>query len=328
MYSPNEGLWNNGWQHCQAGYDFQRSMADLPVFNSENHIIVDREHDAIPPAHLYSALWQNAIHGQSSTTIWVWERTDSHTSGLSGSILHRPDGVEAIGRCNLDLNRLANEVAAIQNLAPSVTFLWSPSSVVLGNDHEYLLEQSYEAANFLGQPLGFATERKLAALARTGKVPRPLDSTKVLILPGVSHLPDEARAGLEILHAAGVKIIVYGEAAARNDYNEPRPSVDYERLPQSVDSAALFTELTKIAAGWNLPETLQLIDAEGQPVFGVEIRSAMYNGQQVASICNHLRDAETVSLKGVTSCINLITGKTLDKTFVVDPMVPLLILAD
>jgi len=328
MYSQNNGLWINGWRHCQAGYDFQRSMADLPVFNSENHIIVDRDHDAIPPEHLYSVLWQNAIHGQSSTTLWVWERTDSHNSGLSGSILHRPDCVEAVGRCNLDLNRLANEVAAIQNLPPSITLLWSPSSVVLGSEHEHHLSEAYEAANFLGQPLGFATERKLAELARTGRMPRPLDSTKVLILPEVTHLPDDARTGLVALQAAGVRIVVYGESATKSDYNEPRTPGDYETLPEAFDSGELFTLLKERAAAWNLPATWLLTDPAGNPVFGVEIRSASDANGGVASVCNHLREARTVSLAGFkkgSSARNLITGETLGELFVIKPMVPMLI---
>ena len=327
MYDKEGSLWNNGWRHCQAGYDFQRSMADLSVVNSENHIIVDRDLDVIPPAHIYEALWQNAIHGQSATTIWLWERCNDYVSDASGSILHRPDCVEAVGRCGLDLNRLSHEVAAIQNLAPSVVLLWSPSSVVLGKNHEHNLGDVYEAATFLGQPLGFATEEKLATLAHTGVAPRPLDTAKVLILPQVTHLPDAARAGLDKLRAAGVKIAVYGGVPTRNDYNQPRDLSGYETLPAAGDTAALFAGLNERAASWGLPPAFQAVDVAGRPVFGVEVRSAPFGTGFVASVCNHLREPRTITLSGTAgrTPTDLISGKNLDAAFIAEPMVPLLL---
>jgi len=329
MYDKEDPLWNNGWQHCQAGYDFQRSMADLSVVNSENHLIVDRDLDVIPPAHLYEALWQNAIHGQSATAIWVWERCNDYVSDAAGSILHRPDCVEAVGRCGLDLNRLSHEVAAIQNLAPTMVFLWSPSTVVLGKNHEHMLADAYEAANFLGQPLGFATENKLEQFARTGVAPRPLDSAKVLILPQVTHLPDGARAGLDKLRAAGVRVVVYGEAPTRNDYNQPREAAGFETLPTAKDTAALFADMNARAATWGLPPAFQAVDASGRPVFGVEVRAAPFGGGTVASVCNHLREPRRVGLAGEAgqTLTDLITGRALDAAFVAEPMTPLLVRA-
>lgn len=326
MFDKEGPLWANGWRHCQAGYDFQRSMADLPVFNSENHLIADRDTDVIPPEHLYSALWQNAVHGQSSTTLWIWERCNDAVSDSAGSILHRPDCVEAVGRCALDLNRLAHEVAAIQNLAPTVALLWSPSSMVLGGSHDHHLGLAYEAANFLGQPLGFVTEERLAAFARGGAAPRPLDTAKVLLLPQVTHLPDEARAGLARLRAAGVRLVTVGAAPERNDYGQPRAAEGVEALPAQTDSAALFALFEARAAAWGLPPVVRAADTAGRPVFGVETRSAPYGGGTVMSICNHLREPRTVALAGVAGPLaDLISGKALGAAFTAEPMVPLLI---
>ena len=327
MFDREGSLWNNGWRHCQAGYDFQRSMADLPVVNSENHLIVDRDLGVIPPAHLYESLWQNAIHGQSSTTIWVWERCNDYVSDSSGSILHRPDCVEAVGRCGLDLNRLSHEVAAIQNLSPTVVLLWSPSTVVLGHDHEHTLAEVYEAANFLGQPLGFATEDKLEQLARTGLAPRPLDTAKVLFLPQVTHLPDAARTGLDKLRSAGVRIVAIGDGPTQNDYRQPREIGTVETLPKTSDSESLFRLLLEKSAEWGLQEPLRPVDDSGRPLFGVEIRSAAFGQGRVASICNHLRTGCKVRLAGADgkAVTELITGKVLGKEFVVEPMTPLLV---
>ncbi|HEX2948241.1 MAG TPA: beta-galactosidase, partial [Armatimonadota bacterium] len=78
------GEFTESWQMDAMDYDLQRSVLDAPVFNSENHIIPDRDTSFVPGSHLYTTLWQNAIHGQSATTIWVWERTFSATSDFSG----------------------------------------------------------------------------------------------------------------------------------------------------------------------------------------------------------------------------------------------------
>ena len=327
LYDKMGGNWNNGWRHCQAGYDYQRSMADLPVVNSENHLIADRDVGVIPPAHLYATLWQNAIHGQSASTIWVWERCNDDVSDLAGSILHRPDCVEAVGRCGLDLNRLANEIAVLQNLAPEVVLLWSRSSVVLGSDHDHVLGDTYEAANFLGRPLGFASEQKLEEASRTGVLPRPLDTAKVLLLPQVTHLPDAAYAGIEKLRAAGVRVVAIGALPERNDSNQARVIQYLETLDKPRDVRALFALLTSRAAAWELPSAQQVTDAAGQPLFGVEIRSAPYQGGVVASVCNHLREPQSISLAGLPAGprADLITGRTLGDTVTAEPMVPLLI---
>ncbi len=321
------GPWNNGWFHCQAGYDYQRSMADLPVFNSENHLIVDRDLDVIPPEHLYETLWQNAIHGQSSTVLWVWERSYDYRADTAGSILHRPDCVEAVGRCALDLNRLSHEVAALQNLAPTVALFWSPSSAILDGEHEHRLMRAYEAASFLGQPLGFVTEEKLASLGRTGVAPRPLDSVKVLILPQVTHLPDAARAGLAKLSAAGVRVVAYGDAPAKNDYNQPCVVGAMETLPKIDSAEKLFRLLSEKAVAWQLPAVSQVLDESGQPAFGVEVRSAPTGAGRVVSVCNHLREPKRVRLAGADGVplTDLISGQTLDATFTAQPMKPLLI---
>ncbi|MBT3292081.1 MAG: hypothetical protein HN380_32360, partial [Victivallales bacterium] len=209
-WSRRGGDWSTGWAGMESGYDFQRSMADMPVFNSENHMIIDRDHNVISPDHLYTELWQGAIHGQSSTTFWVWERTSAFTNATSGGILHRPDGVEALGHCNLDLNRLAAEVTTIQRVAPEVGIFWSASSIIQGDTHRLAMARAYEAAAFLGVQLGFVTERRLEALAR-GETKRPLDTLKVLLVPQVTHLSPEARAGLAKL-SKRIKVIVVGDA--------------------------------------------------------------------------------------------------------------------
>jgi hypothetical protein len=94
------------WVTTMMAHELQRSLRDAPLFNSENHIIPDREQRAVPPQHARAVLWEEAIRGLSATTFWVWERTDDPQSDFAGSLLHRPAVVEALAHTALDLNRL------------------------------------------------------------------------------------------------------------------------------------------------------------------------------------------------------------------------------
>ncbi|MBM3495782.1 MAG: hypothetical protein FJX72_15870 [Armatimonadetes bacterium] len=129
-YSFGQGEFAQGWQLNAMSHDLQRAVLDAPVFNSENHLIVDRETRYVPAEHVYTTLWQAAIHGQGATTIWVWERTFDPKGDFAGSIMHRPACAEAVGRANLDLNRAAHEVTAIQRAPAQVALLHSVSGAV------------------------------------------------------------------------------------------------------------------------------------------------------------------------------------------------------
>ena len=111
------------WQQDEMEYDLQISLNPAPVFNSENHIILDREPRDVPPAHVRAALWQAAVHGQAATTIWVWQRSYDRKTEYWGSILERPDAVEAVGLTNIDLNRASPELRTLQNAPVDVTIL-------------------------------------------------------------------------------------------------------------------------------------------------------------------------------------------------------------
>jgi hypothetical protein len=321
-WSRRGGDWSTGWAGMESGYDFQRSMADMPVFNSENHMIIDRDHNVISPDHLYTELWQGAIHGQSSTTFWVWERTSAFTNATSGGILHRPDGVEALGHCNLDLNRLAAEVTTIQRVAPEVGIFWSASSIIQGDTHRLAMARAYEAAAFLGVQLGFVTERRLEALAR-GETKRPLDTLKVLLVPQVTHLSPEARAGLAKL-SKRIKVIVVGDAPTMDEYgHQATGPLELVALPLPDEAGKLFEILAKNAPSWGVQPLVPITDEAGKPLFGVEVRAAKHNGQRVASICNLLREPRTIDVGAAST--DLISGRKLAGQFALDPLKPVLL---
>ena len=157
-----------GWEANAMGHDLQRSVLDAPVFNTENHVIEDRETRTVPAEHVRAALWQAAVHGQSATTVWVWERSFDSRSDFAGSILERPACAEAVGLVNCDLNRAAEEVTSLQQARFQVLLLQSTSALVWDvGRHTDCRNKLYTALTFAGLKAGFITERQLEA----GRVP-------------------------------------------------------------------------------------------------------------------------------------------------------------
>lgn len=328
------GEWANGWLLHQMAYDFQRSMGDKPVFNSENHVIADRDHRDIPAGHLYSTLWQGALHGQSATTIWVWQRTFDHLSDLEGSIIHRPAATEAAGHCALDLMRLAAEMTALQRQPPQIVLYWSQSSVIQNDAHAAALNRCYRAANFLGVPLGFVTDRQLEAYGTGGATPWVWSQGQVhvLLVPEARHVSAAALAGLAKAAAGGIRVVRAGECFGADDYGQARPKpavIGDELAGYGPDERGLFATFVAAAAAWGLAPALTLSGADGQPAYGVEIRSgAMPDGRLVASICNHTREEQTVVLRRhgtPVAALNLTTGTALEPAFPAPVLRPFMI---
>ena len=332
-FYSRRGDWTSGWLGANMALDFQRSMADLPVFNSENHIIVDRDHDVIPPEHVHAALWQAAIHGQSASTIWVWHRTHSYVSSLAGAIIHRPDCTEAAGRACLDLNRLAHEVTAIQKLQPEVIVLWSLASIVQGDTHYNELRAAYEALSFLGVPLGFVTERQLARYAAGRDVPLPLRTAKVIVAPGATHVPDSVVSALERFADSGGVVVRLGKCFEFDEYRRKRADVPTigESLELPAENRDLLRAFETRLPGWRVTRPVQVVDASGQTAWGVELRAARGPRGWVANLCNHLREPRTVRLllDGKPAVgTDMITGQQAGAELVLKPQAPMLIAVD
>jgi hypothetical protein len=321
----SRGIYKSGWQ-AFMGYDFQRSFKDMPVFNSENHIIPDRCFTDLSPENTYMALMQGAIHGMSSTTIWVWERTNQHTSDLAGSILHRPKHVMAASKAAMDLMRLAPEVTALQQRKPKVAIVWSIASILFNEDkHLPVMNRIWETTEFLDQPTGFLTERSLAQIAKSGKFPDRLSDVKVVICPGVVNLPDDALAGLATLEKLGCRKLVFGSGTVFDEYNRQRevPSGDTViALPDDMD--ARLQVIGEQLRGCGLTSRARFLDGSGKPIFGVQVGSAEVDGAVVVNVCNQLREPAKGFLeldgKPLTASRDLIDGAECGRELVIKPL--------
>ena len=320
-YAHGLGEWAQLWQLNNAGHDLQRSVADLPVFNSENHLIRDRETQHIPSGHVRTTLWQAAIHGQSATTIWVWERTYDARSDFAGSIMHRPACAEAVGHTGLDLLRLSREVTAIQVLPAQVGLLYSTTAMVYdGGAYTDCLNRLYTALSFTGLKLGFVTERQLAS----GNGHRP----PVLLIPDIHHLSDTA---FEVLKQYPGRVVLVGDGSLLewDAYRRERTaSLDAEQISFSrheTEARPLWEQLLGRFPAWSLQPPVEITDEHGTPVWGVEWLVADAQGQTVVNLIQHARQGVRVRIarRGTpVAAKDLFTEEMIEGIFTLRPLEP------
>ncbi|MBN2292066.1 MAG: beta-galactosidase [Pirellulales bacterium] len=331
-YYRGAGSWACDWLEENMGYDFQRSMGNKLVFNSENHLIPDRNLEPVPPEHIFNVFWQGAVHGQSATTTWVWERSYSYTSDITGSILHRPLCTEAMGRAGLDLMRLAREVGALQNLPLEVALLWSPASIVRDREHTTLVKQVYEALNFQGVRLGFVTERQLRDNLANGKLPPQLANLKLIVASGVSGTPEATVEALHKFRKGGGRVLCVGPCFTYDEYGHKREVSQQEKPFTSIDMPSttreLFDALRPMLSEAGITHPVKLQTPDGQPAWGVEYLAAKHKGRLLVNLSNYLNEKQIVRVvedsRPVVG-IDLLSGKKIGPEIVLEPLQPVLL---
>ncbi len=327
-----EGEFAQDWLPDAMGYTLQRSVLDAPVFNSENHVIIDRETHYIPADQVRCSLWQGAIYGQGATAIWVWERTFDPKSDLFGSIMHRPGCAEAVGRANCDLNRAALEVTALQQAPPQVLVVQSVTASVWDGDvYDDCLRKLFTAFSFTGLKPGFVTERQL----EEGLVP----AAPVLCLPAISHFSD---AALMTLRRFKGRLVFVGneDCLSRDEYGRARPhpsplpegkgtrspllrgeKITFGRGAASAEE--LWRQILAKLPGWNFRPAVEVRGANEKPIWGIEWRIAETAEGPVVNLCNYRRTPVSVTLARADktrSLRDVLTGSPVAEPLSLQPL--------
>ncbi|MCE5322743.1 beta-galactosidase [bacterium] len=313
------GEFAQSWMTNARGEDLQRSVKDAPVFDSENHIIGDRDTRYIPGSVVRAALWQQAIHGQSATTIWVWERIYDRTHDFAASIMHRPGCAEAVGITNCDLNRAADEVTALQQAPTQVLILHDTSAMVYdGEPYDTCSKKAYMALGFCGVKIGYITERQLEA----GIVP----TAQVVMIPYAKHLSD---AAYQTLQAYRGRIVILGgdDTLAYNEYDKKRSSsLDAQRIayiPSVTSERDLHARFLSQLSEWGIAPRIMLVDDKSDPVWGVEWKEVATAGGILVNLCNYLNEPVSLGLsdKGKSiGAVDVLSGAEVSGTIKLQPL--------
>ncbi|MCL2513769.1 MAG: beta-galactosidase [Oscillospiraceae bacterium] len=321
-------------------YDLLRSNKNAPIFNSEDHFTIDDDERLLPEFRPFfiSDLWMGAVHGRTLSAAWVWE-SGGPGSALYHSVGWRPDFVAAMGRTNLDLNRLAYEVTALQNAEAEVAVMHSKSSRVF--DYTNVAETTYDAyqyATLSGQRVDFVTENDIA---------EKLDNYRMLILPKTSRLPQDAVEAVRAFQKNGGSVVIIGLDSLWFD--------EYNRFRSLSDIFSIYLNADKVLPSFNIfgfslaflkraqQKTVQKVIAEKglynvaltdaktkRPVLETEWFETEYEGKTLISICNYNwknEPAVKISVDGreCAAIVDLITGETFTGSVTLKPYLPRLL---
>ena len=332
------GRYASNWWRQAMYYDFQRSIAPThPLFNSENHPIEDNTPIWVAERHIRTVYWQGAIHGQGATTTWVWQHG---SDSLGDSIITRANCTHTLGTTGLDLLRLGPELHQLQQIAPEVALLVVPASIPFSEDYLNSMKATYEGLNFLGIPIGFATQQQ----AEQGK----LDQYKAIYVPAAVRVPDELVQHLSSYVKSGGTLVVVGNSFAQNEYGQPRTSPTF--MPNVVDPKipthstfgkgttyyrpALADLSTRKAFANSLINDLKvtrpilLTEEHGIPTTGIEYRSTPYRDGYLLNLVNYRRHELPVRINTphpAKKITNLFTNKPTDQFLELEPLQPLLL---
>ena len=322
-------------------YDLLRSANGAPVYNSEDHLSIDDDARLLPEFRpfLISDLWQGAVHGRTLSTAWVWEFGGPEAFTLYHSVGWRLDLVAAMGRTNLDLNRLAYEVTALQHARADVAVLYSKSSRVF--DYTNVAETMYDAyqyASLSGQRVDFVTENDIA---------EKLGNYKLLILPKASRLPQASIEAVKAFQKSGGAVVVVGlDSLWFDEYNHMRGPLNmlpiYFKAKKVMPSLNLFGFSLAFAKGLQQRAFQKVLDKQGlynvaltdvktgKPVIETEWFGTEFDGRTIINMCNFdWNNTPTVKISiGGRDCgamVDLITGEAFHGTVALKPYEPRLI---
>ena len=194
-----------------AYYDLRTSFLNAPVYNFEDHIIQDGtvvDYNDNELKFTLTDLWQGAIHGRGGSIIWVWDRGSRNGQLYVNSLLAaRPAHMAEIGKLNLDLNRLSEEIVKIQDTKPNVAMLYSINSLAWSPIHQNAMYNAYAAVGNNGQKVEFIDETQIDKLSEFN----------ILIIPSAVAVSQEVFNAIKTFSDRGGQILIIDEASLTKD---------------------------------------------------------------------------------------------------------------
>lgn len=309
------------WRQEEMWYDLLHSFRGQPVFNSENHLVLDGSPPvSIAPEHSRCVLWQSALHHLAASVTWVWEKPA--VPDLEGSIYLRPANVFAMGEAMLDLTRLSKEVARVAGAKAEVALLYSVPSFYWDENYPKILASAYAALTFTGHPVTFISETQLAE----GKRSPVNDDVRVIISAGSRHVPEAVIPALAEFVKKGGTFLSIGEGNLQYDeYDRPRTLtgelVGGAHLPWKKDGDEELARALQKAVAGAVSASPVLSDQAGKPVWGVEYRVVPEEGGFLVAITNFMNEQKTLSLPLEGSATDLVSNVPIDlKEIAIEPM--------
>jgi len=322
-----EGDYISTWLDTALNYDLLSSLKRTTILNAENHIIRDAEGRDIPYDYVYTALFQQYMHGLSMSSTWSWmeQREDSGYNHVKGLFAERPMCIAALNQATLDANRLIREIMAFFNANPRVAILYSPTAMIKDtsnanprNNYDTCGIQAYKILSSLGHKVGFISEIQIAK--------GQFADLDVIIAPQAVHVLPQTAEGLKKFTAAGKTVISIGESCTKDQYDNPLVS-EVPMIRIDNDPKSLMIATHRILGR----HPIELTVANSDMPDGIEWRIVSRQDHYLLNVVNYNKDARDISLTHVSGSkmrlTDLITYERLDDHLVLPPLKPMLLKA-
>ncbi|MBI5090971.1 MAG: beta-galactosidase [Candidatus Hydrogenedentes bacterium] len=326
VFAAKDNAYSQEWQTMAMNYTLQHCTApDAPIFNSEDHIIGDGDVRYIPAAHITTAYYTQAIHGQGAAATWVWERQQE--GDFRENILTRPACVRALGQMGLDLDRLGPQIHALQKAPADVAILYSLSSLPATHEHVKEAEAVFTALYFGDTIADFITERQCVE-GTAGRY-------RAIIVPRAPNVPRAVVEAIQKYVDAGGTVLTIGDCCTHDEYGRPltptlavkgKGTVLHIAGGQNPEAYRGALAAPLAAAGCVRPALLA--GPEHRPVWGVNLRAAKYQGDLLVSLVNYTREEQDVVVNAPgygRSATKLLTGKRASFPMRTRPLDPILL---
>lgn len=251
-----------------ANLDMMTSITDKPLYNSENHVISNKDevYDKTRARSIYYQLWQEALHGLDASTIWVWSRTTDTSSDLYGSILNRPDCLRAAANAGLDLNRNMKIITAFQEKKKDAAILYSEASNLYNTSYKADMLDIYKNLLYSGVRCGFVNEEKIDLL-----------SGYDTLIVNAEYVEDKTYDAVINFAKNGGKVIFTSDNALK--YDEFKAS-------RAVDNTNVITADKNSVINYISDKIKYIAYENGQKADKVAIETLQYDGKEYLSISN------------------------------------------
>ena len=323
------GVFATSYPYPGITYSLLRSgNPELPTVDGGLRLAVSSHPYADAYGYTRTMLWQAATLGVGAAAVYVEEQDEAGTLQADRTFFDRPDCLEAAATACLDLNRLGNIVAAIQQAPADVAIIWSDASRIFDGGDPYLktLRNAYEGCSFFGRNVRFITEQQ----CRSGV----LKEVRVLVIPDTPSASDDVfEAVKEYIENGGIVIrrerpmFCDARGAARQDVILP---TDQTILVRGKDEPSQYLHAMDAAVDTGRLEPCpRPINEFGYPLDGVVSRTASLEGKEYLYLVNLRKEAVRVSLSSPwCSGWDLIQDREALFPYMLEPLAPMLVRLD
>ena len=335
MIATDDSRWKNLF------YDFLTSVKTAPIYNTEDHIIVDARaltYNDKEVIYNVADIWNGAVHGRGGSVLWLWDRYSRSKNGtiyFNSLLTARPDSVATLGKTTLDLNRLSNEVVALQNAKSDIAVLYSDASVPYNDEMLDIIRSVSASLGENGQKTRFVVESQLDNML----------NYKAIIIPGSVSVREETLEQLKLFAENGGKLIVIGDRALTvNEYGDNHNAdsvtaikakavcLGYEDAGTTIagiSKQAIKKEITSLVKSLSLDTVVVKDKLTGENLTDANWITAEYDGAYIINLCSYTwddREAEVyINGEKVANCEDLINFGKYGESITVKGHTPLLL---